>query len=416
METLVTNKRLSTAIRILLVLFILISVSVLVIKVRGIVKLNNAYKVSEGIFKETVPDSPEKELGAKDALVWLAAGGRAVMLEGNFRDILYNCSNPYNMKQLSPAQIEKIEALFEANDAAMMLLHKAEGLEPGMNPRIWTGTGGLYALYTSRLLALEARVAIAKGDYKRFLSAARPLAVWAEALQGKPWTAEFDDSSLALGLSAEAMLTGIVHEAVETPGFSSNFTAEAEKIIPGSDPLRAWRCYVHTLARKFEEGDKEWLQVFEGGDFTDDSLFARTNRYLFTNFIKAEFINYSRELVISSRKPFEKVPKADEATQDWSWQYKFLAKIQCTLAERQLAKAAIMAVIAMNESGKWPEESRLGLKDNPWTLNRFVYSAGPDGNLTLSCEGLQNTYSAVGYNSPFRMAEKWELKPVATKK
>jgi hypothetical protein len=416
METLVTNKRLSTTIRILLVLFILISVSILVIKVRGIVKLNNAYKASEGIFKETVPDSPEKELGAKDALVWLAAGGRAVMLEGDFRDILYNCSNPYNMKQLSPVQVEKIEALFAANEPAMMLLHRAEGLEPGMNPHIWTGTGGLYALYTSRLLALEARVAIAKGDYKRFLSAAQLLAVWTEALQGKPWTAELDDSSLALGLSAEAMLTGIVHEAVETPGFSSNFTAEAEKIIPGSDPLKSWRCYVHTIARKLEEGDREWLQLFEGGDFTDDSLFARTNRYLFTNFIKAEFINYSRELVLSSRKPFDKLPKADEATQDWSWQYIFLGKIKFVLAERRLMEAALRAVASMNSTGRWPNKSALGLDQNPWTINDYICKTGADGTLTISCEGLQELYKSWMKQSPFGVEEKWELKAVKTKK
>jgi hypothetical protein len=417
METLVKNRRFSLAIRVLLVILIIVLASVLIVKVCGIVKVNKAYKISEGVFKETSSATPPRDLGEKDSLVWLAAGGRAAVLEGDSREVLYELSNPFKQPHLSSEQIAKAERLLAANSSAMTMLHRAEGLEAGTNPRVWRSMGGVYALYTTRLLALETRVAIRKGDYSRFFSSARLLTVWVEALQGEPGDAEVEDSSIAIGASCENFLISILKEAAETPGFADNFTAEARNLVPKSDPLRVWRSYLHTLVWLSENGDEKGPVFFEIRP--EDENFAERfiNNHMFNNYLLASYIEFYSSLANASRKPYSKENTTVPMGYFFPpfkgykvWEDKFLGRIECVLAQRQLAKAAIEAIVARNSTGKWPDATALKPKDNPWTSSEFVYETPADGSLRISYKGLLELYNYCSPHSQTRVVETWNLR------
>jgi len=427
MRTLVKNKRLTILIRTALAVVLVLLAGALAVRLYGKAKLDKAHKDAESAWRDEAPSRPANSLGEKDAIVWLAAGGRAAVIEGDARDRLADLASALKQPDLSTAQISQAEVLLDTNAPAITLLHRAEGLQASASP-LFTPGGDWWkydiskfteSITTGRLLALEARLAWRKGDWNRFFNSARLLAIWSQALESDPSSQSESNASMWLGTASEGLLTAALREAAQSPTCPLSMAINLPGLVPETDLLMPWRAFLHGQVKVAEDPYDDqvdarvlWPEMNGPEAFLDNLLLG--------DWIHANFIEYNVRLAMVSMKPYARekdaipggfsVPSLRGKT--WmpnSYLKGNLARLQGTLAQRQLAKAALEALAARQRLGYWPEASALPLGPDSFTGNPLRYEIMPDGVLRLSCPGLAALYAASPRDSGFKIADTWTL-------
>jgi hypothetical protein len=419
MRTLVRNRRLTILIRIVLSTVLLLLVAALAIRLHGKANLDKAYKAAESAWRSEAPSRPATSLGEKDAIVWLAAGARAAVIEGDARYALADLASALKQPELSTAQISQAEMLLDTNAPAITLLHRAEGLQALINPSSeFEEFDIVRALYASRLLALEARLSCRKGDWNRFFSSVRLLSIWTKALESDPASLMLP-TPLWLGAASEGLLIGTLREAAQNPALPRSMAINLPGLVPEADLLMPWRAFLHGQVNVAEDPYHNpvdakvlWPEITRPEAFLDNLLLGDS--------IHANFVEYNARLAMASMKPYARdkedipdgfsVPSLRGTTWIPNGYLKgSLARLQATLAQRQLARTALTALSARQSPSHWPKASALPLGPDSFTGNPLSYEIMPDGALRLSCPGLAELYAASPRNSGIKIADTWTL-------
>jgi hypothetical protein len=374
-------------------LFGLMAVTIVrVARVVGAVEAQQLHDLTDVSAKELEKPPLSDE---DNAAAWLQAGAAAIVwVEAEKNAVGEATLKPHDAWPTGLSS--QVRATLDRHRGALETLHRAAAIERS-NYGIAYGQGlaaeipDLLALLdASRLLMVEARIALADGDAPRALAAIETLARLATSLQDEPTTI-----TTLVGVACERMMLTVAAEATESehPDIGSpQFLEELEQRLPTTGGEE-------TVVRLFDA----WTAVLEvelnrtpADSETDPATGHNIDRALLfevrSALIELMDIPYGAAPDRFGNQATEIVLESDPhvVVEDVQGFLKVIQRLQVVEAQRQLVLSGIAMRRIGFEDGMYPVErpdvAELTASD-PFTGRQLVYESRGDGTLELGLDG-----------------------------
>lgn len=426
MSVLIKNRPASIIIRIMLILVVAILAAVLAIKLYGKRELNKAYEHLAKMSKETAPAGQPGTPREQDAIVCIAAGAKSFVMDAPKIEKLKDYANVNKHPDLTSGQIAECESLLAESELTIKMIHKAEGMISLSKPiSSWGITftnipdnAPQEMLVPSRLLSLEARLAWRKGDAETFVRSMNLQAKWMEAFNSDQTDPMGIEYSQIFGAISENRYMAVLRETFQAGRMTPEMAARILEAFPREDLKKHLHDHFIRVASRAGKGYPEPYNYFI--DIREGYEWWRLYSFILGDLANARAMEYFLKTAEACDETYDKAKKSAPSGffmptflgMKWYGESYggYIGNIHATMAQRQIAKACLTAIIERGRTGEWPSSSSLPSDMDSCTCGRLKYEIKADGSLKLSYPGmvkLCGPKTDKAWN--WRISEEWTI-------
>lgn len=426
MSVLIKNKPASIVIRITLILVVAVLAAVLAIKLYGKRELDKAFGHLAKVSKETVPVGQSLNPGDQDAIVCIAAGAKSFVMDTPKIEKMKDYANVNKHPELTSGQIAECESLLAESELTIKMIHKAEGMKSFAKPISSWGITFLNnpdnapqeMLVPSRLLSLEARLAWRKGDADSFVRSMNLLSKWMEAFNSDQQDPLMNQYSQIFGAIAENRYMAILREAVQAGFMAPDTASRILEAFPREDLKKHLHDHFIRIASRAGSDYPEPYNYFT--DLREGYEGWRLYDFVLGDLANARAMEYFLKTAEACDETYDKAEKdAPEGLfmptfRGMKWQCdsygRYIGNINATMAQRQIARACLSAIIERSRTGEWPSSSSLPADADPCTCGQLKSEIKPDGSLKLSYPGMVKLCGPKSHKAwNWMISEEWTI-------
>jgi hypothetical protein len=338
-----------------------------------------------------LPSLPDEE----NAAIPLLEGARLLVWTELTAELVPPLGRRRDARSYSEGERERLGLVLQANGAALGRLHAAAALKRS-SYGIDYGAGAdeglqltMPLIRAARLLKLEARHGLERGEFDRFLLACASLSSLAASLEREPHLV-----LLHVGVSCEEALIALLQEAVGGGWDDREALQRMQDLLPEED--LGERLQV-TWAATGAVGDAWVRDAFSWERF----LYRFTMEELERAWLLADHLQLAEMSGLPlSEQTLDRLPEArfwvpGDATsrqRTFSTPIHVMSKVRATGALRNLASVAIQIRMERLERGAYPEDAGEHLEalgEDPFAGQELLFEVMPDGSDMLRLVGAE---------------------------
>lgn len=428
MSVLIKNRPASIVIRITLILVVAILAAVLAIKLYGKRELNKAFDHLAKMSKEVASTGQTENPGGQDAIMCIAAGAKSFVMDAPKVEKMKEYANVNKHPDLTPEEIAESESLLAESELTVKMIHKAEGMMSLSKPiSSWGITftnipenAPHEMLVPSRLLALEARLAWRKGEADSYVRSMNLLSKWMEAFNSDQTDPLGNQYSQIFGAITENRYMAVLREAVQAGFMTPDMAFRTLEQFPKENLKKHLHDHFIRVASRAGKGYPEPYNYFT--DIREGYDWWRFYSFVLGDLANARAMEYFLKTAEACDETYDKAEKNAPSgvfmptfigmrwRGDGGGYGRYIGNINATMAQRQIAKACLTAIIERGRTEQWPSSSSLPADMDPCTCGRLKYEIQADGSLKLSYPGmvkLCGPYTHKAWN--WMISEEWTI-------